>query len=76
MVQRFRCATVMIMHGQESGDYEGEMRSDPEGDWVMLSTYQNETARLRSEIARLKKHVTALQEQRDSLWTNLYNIES
>ena len=76
MVQRFRCATVMIIHGQDSGDYEGEMRSDPEGDWVMLSTYQNETARLRAEIDRLKKHVAVLQKQCDSLWVNLYNIES
>lgn len=61
MVQRFRCATVMIMQGQDSGNYEGEMRADPQGDWVMLTTYQDETARLRAEVARLKKHVSRLQ---------------
>ena len=61
MVQRFRCATVMIMYGQESGDYEGEMRHDPDGEWVMLSTYRDETARLRAKIERLTKQVTRLQ---------------
>lgn len=53
MVQRYRCATVMIVQGMDSGQHEGEMKPDPRGDWVPLSEYNSDIAQLNAEINRL-----------------------
>jgi len=49
--------------GMYDGDvyHEPIMKEDPDGQWVKLKTFEDETARLRAENARLKKQVAALQ---------------
>ena len=38
-----------------------EMEENQHGEWVKLSTYLNETARLKAQIERLKQQVKSLQ---------------